>query len=57
MAGCNEEKCNCPKTTCERHGKCCECVNFHRQPEIGSIPFCVRAKANELAAQREKAGA
>ncbi len=34
MKKCNEEKCNegkctCPNTDCERHGKCCECVNFH----------------------------
>ena len=22
-------KCNCSMTTCERHGKCCECVANH----------------------------
>lgn len=22
--------CPCPKTGCERHGKCYECVQFHR---------------------------
>lgn len=40
MANCNEENCTCPKNTCERHGKCCECINFHRNLE-GKV-FCMR---------------
>ena len=42
MAGCNEEKCTCPHTECKRHGKCCECGNFHR--ERGELPNCFRKK-------------
>ena len=45
MAGCNEENCNCPKTECERHGKCCECINHHRAPDVVGIQplvFCLR---------------
>ena len=41
MAGCNEEKCTCPNVSCARHGKCCECVNFHRD-EKGNLPTCLR---------------
>ncbi|SDD98536.1 hypothetical protein [Sporomusa acidovorans] len=37
---CNEENCICPKTTCERHGKCCECINFHRGRK--EKVFCMR---------------
>ncbi|MDT8719039.1 hypothetical protein IAI10_20530 [Clostridium sp. 19966] len=40
MAGCNEKNCTCPNTGCERHGKCCECVNFHRSK--GNLVSCLR---------------
>ncbi|SMC74790.1 hypothetical protein SAMN04488500_10846 [Sporomusa malonica] len=40
MANCNEENCNCPKLQCERHGKCCECINFHR--DRGDKVCCMR---------------
>ena len=30
---------NCPCTySCERHGRCCECVEYHRA--MGEIPGC-----------------
>ena len=30
---------NCPCTyTCERRGRCCECVEYHR--ELGEVPGC-----------------
>ncbi|MCK9322694.1 MAG: hypothetical protein M0P07_01840 [Candidatus Methanomethylophilaceae archaeon] len=35
------EKCDCPKTECPRHGKCCECVAYHRD-EKQNIPVCLR---------------
>ena len=47
MAGCNEENCNCPKVECERHGKCCECINHHRKPGTPPLVFCMRAPAAE----------
>lgn len=37
---CNEENCTCPKTTCPRHGKCCECIMNHRGND--SLVFCMR---------------
>ncbi|WP_196244869.1 hypothetical protein [Clostridium beijerinckii] len=40
MAGCNEKNCTCSNIACERHGKCCECVNFHRGN--GNIVACLR---------------
>ncbi len=42
MANCNEKNCTCPNTKCERHGKCCECINFHRSKD--SKVFCMRDK-------------
>lgn len=42
MAGCNEKNCICPYTDCARHGKCCECCNFHR--ERGEVPNCFTKK-------------
>ena len=42
MPGCNEENCTCANTECERHGKCCECINYHRQLEKPSLVCCLR---------------
>lgn len=39
-------KCNSPKTECPRHGKCCECVTFHRDLH-GNIPYCLKAIAGK----------
>ena len=35
----NTLECPCPKTTCPRHKKCCECTLNHRQTD--SLPFCI----------------
>ncbi|VBB05059.1 Hypothetical protein LUCI_0265 [Lucifera butyrica] len=40
MANCNEQNCTCPNKQCERHGKCCACINYHRDSE--SKVFCMR---------------
>ena len=32
--------CPCKNETCERYGKCCACVAFHR--EAGNLPVCLR---------------
>ena len=36
-----KNKCPCPNNACERHGKCCVCVAFHRD-EKGNLPVCLR---------------
>ncbi|MEG1725693.1 MAG: hypothetical protein RR313_09890 [Anaerovoracaceae bacterium] len=37
---CKEVKeCSCPKTTCQNHGKCCDCVIKHRTTD--SLPYCL----------------
>ena len=33
------KECACPKTTCPRNGKCCECITNHRNTD--SLPFCL----------------
>ncbi len=35
------DACNCPNEKCPRHGKCCECIAFHREKR-NKLPFCVR---------------
>jgi hypothetical protein len=35
----NVNECPCPKTACERHGKCCACVINHRDTD--SVPYCL----------------
>lgn len=43
---CNtNENCSCPNTSCERHGKCCQCINFHR--ENGTLVCCMKEIANK----------
>jgi hypothetical protein len=38
-------ECTCPKVECSRHGKCCECVAYHRN-EKKNIPVCMRNLIN-----------
>ena len=45
MANCNEDNCTCLKKDCERHGKCCECINFHLN--MGNKVSCMRDKVEE----------
>ena len=35
----NVKECDCPKTTCQNHGKCCACILQHRTTD--SLPFCL----------------
>lgn len=42
---CNEENCTCPKNTCPRHGKCCECIMAHREKD--SLVYCMRVIAEK----------
>lgn len=36
----NKQSCTCYDTTCPNHGKCCECVAYHRAR--GNPPVCLR---------------
>lgn len=36
--------CSCKKEKCIRHGKCNECIEYHRKP--GRLPYCKRPKFN-----------
>lgn len=40
MANCNEANCTCINKDCERHGKCCECINFH--VNMGNKVSCMK---------------
>ena len=42
---CNEKNCTCPKTSCERHGKCCACITHHRK--INTLVYCMRSIAKK----------
>ena len=37
----NTKPCTCKNTSCPRHGRCCECVAFHRDEKKG-YPNCIR---------------
>lgn len=45
MACNNTVNCTCTYTSCHRHGKCCECVAYHRTS--GEVPGCFFSKAGE----------
>lgn len=36
----NKHPCECHSTSCERHGKCCDCVAYHKAG--GDLPVCLR---------------
>jgi hypothetical protein len=42
--GKNLKVCNCTYP-CERKGKCCECLHYHR--EMGELPACYFSKETE----------
>ncbi len=35
----NTIACACPNTSCQNHGKCCECINKHMSYD--QVPFCL----------------
>ncbi len=39
---CKADICTCKNTSCERFGKCCECVAFHKANEKFPLPSCLR---------------
>jgi hypothetical protein len=49
MTGCSHQKnpiqCPCTYPGCPRHGKCCECVEYHRGS--GEVPACFFSPAAE----------
>jgi len=35
----NVKECNCPKTDCKNHSRCCACIIKHKTSD--SLPFCL----------------
>lgn len=42
----NSKKCACPKKTCPRNGKCCDCVAMHRK--LKSLPHCLAVNESKI---------
>lgn len=40
-----KETCNCKKNKCERHGKCDECVEYHKTNK--RKPYCMRKEKDK----------
>ena len=44
--------CSCPKTECERHGICCECILAHKEKkEVAfhvKFPHCLRDQLAQI---------
>jgi len=45
MACNNTIKCSCTYVSCSHHGKCCECIAYHRRS--GEVPGCLFSEAGE----------
>lgn len=45
MACNNKIQCSCTYTSCSHHGKCCECIDYHRK--LGEVPGCLFSKQGE----------
>jgi hypothetical protein len=41
----NPVDCTCTYTSCPRHGKCCECIAYHRRS--GEFPACLFSPKEE----------
>ncbi|HEY8344782.1 MAG TPA: DUF6485 family protein [Bacillota bacterium] len=50
MACVSKTECTCTYSTCSRHGKCCECVAYHRKN--GEVPGCFFSAKGEAAYDR-----
>jgi len=46
----NLKQCACTYEPCERKGKCCECIAYHR--DMGELPGCVFTKEGEATYDR-----
>uniref|UniRef100_A0A7C3J5P8 Cytosolic protein n=1 Tax=candidate division WOR-3 bacterium TaxID=2052148 RepID=A0A7C3J5P8_UNCW3 len=46
----NKNDCSCTYPGCERHGKCCECISYHRK--YGEFPACFFSKEGEKSYDR-----
>ena len=42
---CKQKDCTCTYTSCVRHGKCCECVTYHRSKD--EVPGCFFTEQGE----------
>ena len=53
----NETRCTCPKTACENHGMCCECVAVHKKRDDGDdlkrFPHCLRPLVQEAVNRKD----
>jgi len=47
---CKKDICTCTYTNCIRHGKCCECLIYHRRQ--GELPGCYFSPATERTGER-----
>ena len=45
----NKKGCNCTYP-CDKHGKCCECIAYHRRSH--ELPACYFSKAEEATYDR-----
>lgn len=50
MACDNKVSCTCTYTSCSHHGKCCECIAYHKR--YGEVPGCLFSKAAERTGDR-----
>lgn len=51
MAQCaNQRECPCTYPGCARHGRCCECIAYHRK--MGEAPGCLFSKQGEATYDR-----
>ncbi len=46
----NLKYCNCTGGSCERKGRCCECLHYHRK--LNQMPACFFSKEQEATYDR-----
>ena len=46
----NEQRCTCTYEPCERKGKCCDCISYHRVR--GELPGCLFPPEAEMTYDR-----
>lgn len=46
------EKCPCKRKKCERHSKCDECIEHHKENAQKGLPYCKRKKSTNQDTQK-----
>ena len=46
------ERCTCKRKQCEKHSRCAECIEYHKENAHKGLPYCKRKKTKNQDTQK-----